>query len=42
MRLELMRIFEQALTLANTLSASSRDALIARLDLVHAISQKFS
>jgi len=37
----LVRMFEQAFTIANTLPASSRDALIARLNQVHDISQKF-
>ena len=37
----LVRMFEQALTITNTLPASSRDALISRLDGVHGISQKF-
>ena len=36
----LVRMFEQALTVANTLSAGSRDALIARLDRVRSISQR--
>jgi hypothetical protein len=37
----LVRMFEQALTIANTLPSSSRDALMVRLDTVHGISQKF-
>ena len=37
----LVRMFEQALAVANTLPASSRDALVARLDRVRGISQKF-
>jgi hypothetical protein len=37
----LVRMFEQALTIADTLPASSRDALIIRLGRVHGISQKF-
>ncbi|MCU1275586.1 MAG: hypothetical protein JWO48_3017 [Bryobacterales bacterium] len=37
----LLLMFEQALTVANTLPASGRDALIARLDLVSAISHQF-
>jgi hypothetical protein len=37
----LVRMFEQALTVANTLPTSSRVALIARLDRVRSISQKF-
>ena len=37
----LLLMFEQALTVANTLPASSRDALIARLDLVSDICQNF-
>lgn len=36
----LVRIFEQALTVANTLPPSVRDALVARLDRVRRISQK--
>jgi hypothetical protein len=38
----LVRMFEQALTVANALPASSRDALIARLHRVCNISRKFS
>jgi hypothetical protein len=37
----LVRIFEQALTVANTLPASGRAPLVARLDRVRGISQKF-
>jgi hypothetical protein len=37
----LVRMFEQALTVANTLPASSRVALVARLDRVRSISHKF-
>ena len=37
----LVRMFEQAFAVANTLSASNRDTLIARLDRVRSISQKF-
>lgn len=37
----LVRMFEQALTAANTLPASNRDALVARLERVSSISQKF-
>jgi hypothetical protein len=37
----LVRMFEQALTIACTLPASNRDALIARLDQVRSISQEF-
>jgi hypothetical protein len=37
----LVRMFEHALTLANALPASSRDALIARLDRVCNISHRF-
>jgi hypothetical protein len=36
----LVRMFEQALTIADTLPARSRDALITRLGRVHGISQK--
>jgi hypothetical protein len=36
----LVRMFEQALTVANTLPASGRDALVARLDRVRSISHK--
>ena len=36
----LVRMFEQALTIADTLPASSREALITRLGRVHGISQK--
>ena len=36
----LVRMFEQALTVANALPADSRDALLARLDRVRNISQK--
>lgn len=37
----LVRLFEQALTAAGTLSDKDRDALIARLDRVRAISHSF-
>jgi len=37
----LVSIFEQALAVANTLPPSVRDALVARLDRVHRIGQKF-
>ena len=37
----LLRVFEKALTIANTLTAGSRVALVARLDRVRSISQKF-
>jgi hypothetical protein len=37
----LVGMFEQALAVANTLPPSVRDALVARLDRVHRISQKF-
>lgn len=37
----LVRMFEQALTVANALPAGSRDALIARLDRVREISHQF-
>lgn len=37
----LVRMFEQALIIANTLPADSRDALVARLDRVRNLSQKF-
>jgi hypothetical protein len=37
----LLRMFEQALTLANTLPTHSRDALVGRLDRVRAISEAF-
>ena len=37
----LVRMFEQALTVANTLPPSSRDTLVTRLDRVRGISQKF-
>src|SRR6202162_2868663 len=37
----LVRIFEQALRVANTLPASGRDTLVARLDRVRSISHKF-
>jgi hypothetical protein len=37
----LVRTFEQALTIANTLPAQSRDALLARLDRVRNISRNF-
>jgi hypothetical protein len=37
----LVRMFEQALTVATTLPTSNRDALIARLDRVRTASQKF-
>src|SRR5438552_13483715 len=36
----LVRMFEQALTVANTLPASGRDTLVARLDRVRSISHK--
>ena len=36
----LVRMFEQALAIANTLPADTRDALIARLDRVRSISHK--
>ena len=35
----LVRMFEQALTVANTLPADSREALVARLDRVRNLSQ---
>ena len=38
----LVRMFEQALAVANTLPASNRDALIIRLDRVRCISQEFA
>jgi hypothetical protein len=37
----LVRMFEQALPVANTLPAAGRDALLARLDLVRNIGHKF-
>jgi hypothetical protein len=37
----LVRTFEQALTIANTLPTQSRDALLARLDRVRNISRNF-
>lgn len=37
----LVCMFEQALTLVNSLPAKDRDALLARLDRVRSISQKF-
>lgn len=37
----LVRTFERALTLANTLSANTREPLLARLDRVRNISHKF-
>ena len=37
----LVRMFEQALAVANTLPASDRDGLIARLDRVRSIGQNF-
>ena len=37
----LVRMFERAFTVANTLPTSNRDALIARLDRVRRISEKF-
>jgi hypothetical protein len=37
----LVRMFEKALMVADTLPASGRDALIARLDRVREISEKF-
>jgi hypothetical protein len=37
----LLRVFEQAVIVANTLPAGSRDELIARLDRVRIISHKF-
>jgi hypothetical protein len=37
----LVRMFEQALTIAGTLPANEKDALIARLDRVRSISQEF-
>jgi hypothetical protein len=37
----LVRIFEQALTVTNTLPPNARDALVARLDRVSEISQQF-
>ena len=37
----LVRIFEQALTVTNTLPPDARDALVARLDRVSQISQQF-
>jgi hypothetical protein len=37
----LVRMFEQALGVANTLPASGRDGLIARLDRVRSIGQQF-
>jgi hypothetical protein len=36
----LVRMFEQALMIVTTLPASSRDALVARLDRVRSISHK--
>ena len=37
----LVRMFEQALTIADQLPSSDRDALIARLDRVRAVSHNF-
>jgi hypothetical protein len=37
----LVRMFEQALTIADQLAATERDALIARLDRVRAVSHSF-